>query len=47
LNPRQQVRIEAKLNERGRLGGACELGFHDLVRPRPEGAWLVDPAAVA
>src|ERR1039457_5692356 len=43
LNPRQQVRIEAKLNQRGRLGGACELGFNYLVRPRPECAGLVDP----
>ena len=37
------IRIKAKLNQCGRLGGACELGFHDLVRPRPEGAGLVDP----
>src|SRR5260370_24081622 len=43
LNPRQQVRIKAKLNRRCRLGGACELGFHDFVRPRPEGAGSVDP----
>jgi len=43
LNSRQQVRIKTKLNERGCLSGACELGFHDFVRPRTEGAGLVDP----
>src|ERR1700734_2656979 len=41
LNPRQQVRIEAKLNQSGRLGGSGELCFHDLVRPLPKFAGLV------